>query len=159
MTRFLLVSTALLFVGCDADDSDTDPMVDEDDHDADADDSDTDPMVDDDDHDDDDDDTPDDIEVVVDCATVTATERVYIDTLAFSPAEITIAAGDVVQWFSRDGAHTVTSGNPGDSGALFDSGTLVAGAWYCLQFNAVDSVEYFCERHPEHMDDGLVTVE
>lgn len=101
---------------------------------------------------------------VVDCAAVTAAQSVSMVNIAFSPAEITISAGDVVEWTNDETSaipHTVTSGNPNDAdaGDLFDSGFLDPGDSFCLQFNETGSFEYWCEVHPTQMDDGLVTVQ
>lgn len=100
--------------------------------------------------------------MMVDCTTVTPAETVVMDNLAFEPAEITVATGEVVMWTNEDGVpHTVTSGNPDDAeaGTLFDSGNIAPGESVCFMYGGVGDFEYFCELHPVMMQDGLVTVE
>jgi plastocyanin len=97
--------------------------------------------------------------VEVDCASVSADEQVEMQNLVFSPAEITITAGQVIEWVNLElPPHTVTSGNRGggDAGDLFDSGNLANGETYCLRFDEVGAYDYYCAIHPGM--DGLVTV-
>jgi len=68
----------------------------------------------------------------------------------FSPASLTIHAGDTVEWTNTDtAAHTVTSGSPanGPSG-VFDSSLIMGGASFENTFDAVGSYDYFCMVHP-----------
>ena len=68
----------------------------------------------------------------------------------FSPASLTINAGDTVEWTNADtAAHTVTSGSPanGPSG-VFDSSLIMGGASFENTFDAVGSYDYFCMVHP-----------
>jgi len=68
----------------------------------------------------------------------------------FSPASLTINAGDTVEWTNTDtAAHTVTSGSPanGPSG-VFDSSLIMGGASFENTFDAVGSYDYFCMVHP-----------
>lgn len=70
----------------------------------------------------------------------------------FTPANITINAGDSVVWRNTDNtAHTVTS-NSGH----FDSGTLQRGATYSLTFNNVGTYSYRCLFHNGMV--GTITV-
>lgn len=97
--------------------------------------------------------------VEVDCASVTADEQVDMQNNVFAPAEITITAGQVIEWINLDQPpHTVTSGNRGeaDAGDLFDSGSLTNGQTYCLRFDEVGAYDYYCAIHVGM--DGLVTV-
>lgn len=76
----------------------------------------------------------------------------------FSPADITINAGDTVEWMNVDtAAHTVTGGSPanGPSG-VFDSSLVMASASYAFTFNDAGSYDYFCMVHPWMV--GSVTV-
>ena len=76
----------------------------------------------------------------------------------FSPADITINAGDTVEWDNVDtAAHTVTSGSPkeGPSG-IFDSSLLMADATYAFTFEDAGDYDYFCMVHPWMI--GSVTV-
>ncbi len=68
----------------------------------------------------------------------------------FSPADITINAGDKVEWMNVDtAAHTVTGGSPanGPSG-VFDSSLVMASASFAFTFNDAGSYDYFCMVHP-----------
>jgi len=68
----------------------------------------------------------------------------------FSPADISINAGDTVHWMNVDtAAHTVTGGSPanGPSG-VFDSSLVMADAVYAFTFDEAGSYEYFCMVHP-----------
>ena len=68
----------------------------------------------------------------------------------FSPASLTINAGDTVEWINVDtAAHTVTSGSPanGPSGA-FDSSLIMGGASFENTFDEAGSYDYFCMVHP-----------
>jgi len=76
----------------------------------------------------------------------------------FLPADITINAGDTVEWINVDtAAHTVTGGSPanGPSG-VFDSSLVMASASFAFTFNDTDSYDYFCMVHPWMV--GTVTV-
>ena len=76
----------------------------------------------------------------------------------YSPAKITINAGDTVHWMNVDSAaHTVTGGSPanGPSG-VFDSSLVMADATYAFTFDEAGSYEYFCMVHPWMI--GTVTV-
>jgi plastocyanin len=107
--------------------------------------------------------TPVPVEITeVACSSVVPDHEVTIMHLAFSPASITIASGDVVRWTNDDmESHTVTSGNPGgaNAGVMFDSGVMTPADTYCLEFQGTEAHEYFCEFHPIDMDNGLVTVQ
>ena len=68
----------------------------------------------------------------------------------FTPADISINAGDTVHWMNIDTvAHTVTGGSPatGPSG-VFDSSLLMADAAFAFTFDEAGSYDYFCMVHP-----------
>ena len=68
----------------------------------------------------------------------------------YLPANITINAGDTVEWPNIDtAAHTVTSGSPaeGPSG-VFDSSLLMASATFAFTFEDAGEYDYFCMVHP-----------
>lgn len=80
------------------------------------------------------------------------THTVKITDFAFSPANLTIAAGDSVVFVNEDGApHTATADNGG-----FDTGRLSRGQSATLTFNAAGTFSYFCAVHP-HMK-GSITI-
>jgi len=76
----------------------------------------------------------------------------------YLPADITINAGDTVEWINGDtAAHTVTGGSPADGpSGVFDSSLVMADASYAFTFNDVGSYDYFCMVHPWMV--GSVTV-
>lgn len=73
-----------------------------------------------------------------------ATHQVQIVDFAFTPATLTISAGDTVTWTNGDQVvHTATS----TSGA-FDSGDLAPGASFSLTFTTPGTYDYLCTPHP-----------
>ena len=73
-----------------------------------------------------------------------AANTVTISGMAFSPASITIKAGQTVTWVNQDSiAHTVTS----DQG-LWDPGSLAPGASYQQTFATAGQYAYHCTIHP-----------
>ncbi|MGY5148548.1 MAG: plastocyanin/azurin family copper-binding protein [Candidatus Nitrosopumilus sp. bin_68KS] len=76
----------------------------------------------------------------------------------YSPANITINAGDTVNWVNTDSAaHTVTGGSPADGpSGVFDSSLVMASAEFAFTFNDSGSYDYFCMVHPWMV--GSVTV-
>jgi plastocyanin len=76
----------------------------------------------------------------------------------WSPADITINAGDTVHWMNVDtAAHTVTGGSPADGpSGVFDSSLVMADAVYAFTFDEAGSYDYFCMVHPWMV--GSVTV-
>lgn len=76
----------------------------------------------------------------------------------YLPADITINAGDTVEWINIDtAAHTVTGGSPADGpSGVFDSSLVMASASYAFEFNDAGSYDYFCMVHPWMV--GSVTV-
>ena len=76
----------------------------------------------------------------------------------YSPADVTINAGDTVHWMNVDtAAHTVTGGSPADGpSGVFDSSLVMADAVYAFTFNEIGSYDYFCMVHPWMT--GTVTV-
>ena len=76
----------------------------------------------------------------------------------YIPENITINAGDTVEWVNLDtAAHTVTSGTParGPSG-VFDSSLVMGSASYSHTFEEAGTYDYFCMVHPWMI--GSVTV-
>jgi plastocyanin len=72
-----------------------------------------------------------------------ATHAVAVLDGSFSPATLTITAGDTVTWTNEDDSpHTVTS-------ATFDSGNLDAGATFSFTFTEPGTYAYVCSYHDE----------
>ncbi len=76
----------------------------------------------------------------------------------WSPADITINAGDTVHWMNLDtAAHTVTGGSPADGpSGVFDSSLVMVDATYEFTFDDAGSYDYFCMVHPWMV--GSITV-
>ncbi len=73
-----------------------------------------------------------------------ATHAVTIADFAFSPATLTITAGDTVTWTNNDQVvHTATS----TTGA-FDSGDLDQGESFSFTFTNPGTYDYLCTPHP-----------
>jgi len=68
----------------------------------------------------------------------------------YSPADITINAGDTVHWMNIDSAvHTVTAGTPADAKMeVFHSDLVMPGANWQNTFDDAGSYDYFCMVHP-----------
>ena len=82
-----------------------------------------------------------------------ATKEVRIVKAGFSPASVTITAGDTITWVNRDTVnHQVVS----DTGA-FVSTTLAAGKSYSFKFNAAGKYTYRDALEPA--EKGTVTVQ
>ena len=70
---------------------------------------------------------------------------VSIMNFAFSPASLTVAAGDTVVWTNNDSIdHTVTS----DTGSELGSPQLGSGSTYMHVFSTAGSYTYHCTNHP-----------
>lgn len=69
---------------------------------------------------------------------------VEIVDFAFSPATLTITAGDTVTWTNGDAVvHTATS-----TAGAFDSGDLAMGESYSFTFTEPGTYDYLCTPHP-----------
>ena len=80
------------------------------------------------------------------------THTVTIKDFAFSPAELTISAGDTVMFMNEDSApHTATA-----DGGAFDTGRLSRGQSAGLTFPSAGSFPYSCTIHPRMK--ALITV-
>jgi plastocyanin len=100
----------------------------------------------------------------------TSNATVYIVNFAYSPADITVAAGTTVTWVNQDSVgHTVTEGDPNSPTPanirVFDSsGEAVTGKVSLIQsgeswsytFTTPGTYEYYCIVHPYMI--GHITV-
>lgn len=79
-----------------------------------------------------------------------STTEVRITDSAFTPADVSIKAGQTITW-TNDGTtqHTVTWGD-------VDSGGIVQGETYSHTFEQTGSYDYFCRYHPTQK--GTITV-
>ncbi len=94
----------------------------------------------------------------VDIPTGTSVPGCEESNSCWSPADITINAGDTVEWNNIDSvAHTVTAGSPTDAQIeVFDSSLLMGDASWSFTFDDAGSYDYFCMVHPWMV--GSVTV-
>jgi len=91
---------------------------------------------------------------------------VTVNNNFFSPAELTIAVGDTVQWTNSSGFHNVFSCNPGQFGCdgaaateTFTSGAPADPLWiYSYTFTQPGSNPYICQPHAGIMS-GMIEVE
>lgn len=68
-----------------------------------------------------------------------------IKDFAFSPAEITVAPGTIVEFVNRDKVkHTATA-----DGGSFDTGLLGKNESKTFVFSKVGTFSYFCSPHPD----------
>ena len=65
-------------------------------------------------------------------------------SLSFSPATLTIQAGDTVQWVWGSSGHSSTSG-PGAAGGIWDSGIHNINDTFSHTFSTTGSFPYFCD--------------
>ncbi len=67
--------------------------------------------------------------------------------LIFTPSAVSIKAGDSVQWVWDASDHSTTSGTPGHSSGLWESGIKNAGATFTRQFTTAGTFAYYCSVH------------
>lgn len=85
-----------------------------------------------------------------------ATNKIEIQSYAFSPATITVKKGTTVTWTNHDDVkHTVTTDdgtNNGPKSKLFGNGES-----YSYTFDVVGTYDYHCEPHPYMKGTVIVT--
>jgi plastocyanin len=91
------------------------------------------------------------------------TGTIHVLDNRFSPANVTINAGDSVTWrWEGNNSHTVTHGTsptvPSDPNKLFDS-PLQSSGTFGYRFTGVGTFAYFCRPHFSMGMKGTVTVE
>jgi plastocyanin len=80
------------------------------------------------------------------------TVKVTIQKMKFSPAAVSVRAGDTVTWTNNDQHdHTVDAAD-----GSFTSGTISPGETFSRQFTKAAAVPYTCTLHPRMR--GTVTV-
>lgn len=99
--------------------------------------------------------------VVTACDVAKEHHEVMMESLTFSPARLTVSAGDTVTWINRDLVpHTATSlrggGGAAPGRADFDSNALIAGASFSVVLTEPGEYAYTCAYHP--MMNGVVVV-
>ena len=79
-------------------------------------------------------------------------QMIVTDIVNFTLADLTVPVGTTVLWIQLDAAsHTTTSGTPGDTTGLWDSGTLSRNQTFTHTFTEEGSFPYFCRIHPGSM--------
>ena len=81
------------------------------------------------------------------------------EEITFSPANITIEAGDTVEWTVTGSIHTTTSGSPNAQTALWDTEFLKPGESFSRTFNQVGEFPYFCRVQGSFMSGTITVVE
>jgi len=77
---------------------------------------------------------------------------VTIDGASFSPADLTVRAGDTIVWLNKDVlAHTATA-----KGGAFDSKVIQPGDSWRLVAKTAGTFPYSCSFHPMN---GTLTVQ
>lgn len=78
--------------------------------------------------------------------------EVWIQSMKFKPAVITVAEGTTIKWMNKDGAdHTVTSNTD-----LFESGAMGNGETFSFTFDSTGSYPYHCAFHPNMTGEVVV---
>jgi plastocyanin len=73
-----------------------------------------------------------------------AANEVFIQSMSYSPATLTVTAGTTVKWINKvSDTHTVTS----DTG-LFDSGNVSKNGVFSFTFMTAGTYSYHCTLHP-----------
>ena len=84
--------------------------------------------------------------------------EVFIQGMAFSPANRTISVGTTLKWANKDAAtHTVTSGVPGTPSGVFDSGNIGTNGTFSFTFSQAGTFKYYCKIHSTMT--GTITVQ
>lgn len=93
---------------------------------------------------------------VVCCAAITtllsakaATIQVEVgaDGLKFTPQDVTIQAGDTIEWTWSASGHSSTSGTAGHPDGLWDSGVQNSGFVFSRTFTTPGAFPYYCSVH------------
>jgi plastocyanin len=79
---------------------------------------------------------------------------ITMDNIAFTPSEVTVAAGTIVTWTNAQAGvpHTTTA-----DGGQWDSGRMETGATFSFMFSVPGDYAFFCAIHPARMR-GVVHV-
>jgi plastocyanin len=80
--------------------------------------------------------------------------EILIQSFAFNPATVSVAAGSEVKWTNEDApGHTILS----DDGTTIKSPTLNKGESFSMVFNTPGTYSYFCSIHPSMKGTIVVT--
>jgi plastocyanin len=89
-----------------------------------------------------------------------AVKVVKVSIEGFTPAEITIAKGDIIRWEWESGTHTIKSGEPDseDAGKVFEFTMNLDNKQFPHTFDDVGSYPYFDTSNPTQLR-GVITVQ
>jgi plastocyanin len=92
--------------------------------------------------------------------TASSQHNVSVQNFSFTPANLTINAGETVTWTNNQGFHNVngTQATFPNNPAGFGNGTANAPWTYSFTFNTPGTYQYRCDVHPAQMQ-GTITVE
>ena len=65
----------------------------------------------------------------------------------FTPKNVTINAGDTIEWVWAGNHHTSTSGTPGSPDGMWDSGINNTGFVFSHTFSTAETFTYYCSPH------------
>lgn len=82
---------------------------------------------------------------------------VEVTNFSYSPAKLTLKAGDTVKWVFKSGTHTVTSGTNCTPDGKLDSEVHASPFTFSRTFDTPGRVDYFC-AYREHCQRGQVGV-
>ena len=84
------------------------------------------------------------------------THQVTVQNFSFSPADLTIPAGDAVMWTNAGGFHNVASTGGVES---FRNGEPSGDAWtFTRTFTVPGRTDYICDAHPSSMRGSVTTL-
>ena len=87
-------------------------------------------------------------------------EEVGLQIKDFPHQSTTVQVGTTVTWLHDGGAsHTTTSGAPGATTGLWDSGTMRRGDTLSFRFSEAGEFPFFCKFHPGSMKGTITVVE
>ena len=83
-------------------------------------------------------------------------KKVEMQNIQFVPMEVTVKAGNTIQWTNSDNVtHTVTKGT--GPGPKFDSKNIAQGETYERNFPDKGTINYVCTIHPNQK--GVIVVQ
>ena len=76
-------------------------------------------------------------------------QQVASNSQGFLLQDLTVTVGATVTWVQKDATtHTSTSGTPGSTTGVWDSGFLSQDQTFSFTFTEAGTFPYFCQVHP-----------
>ena len=95
-----------------------------------------------------------------------AAVTVSVTNNKFTPADVTIKAGQIVEWQFQQGVHDVTSGTATETAPItckpdgkFTSGEPQGSGKFRFKFTTAGKFDYYCTPHCDLKQFGTVTVQ